>query len=239
MKKFLTSLRRQEGFTLVELMVVVAIIGLLSAVAIPNFKKYQARSRTSEAKLQLAAVYTAEQAFYSDYNMYSNCLRYMGYDPSREAAQRYYLVGFPNLTAAVATSAYSAAVNSGLNSAAFAGTTTETINGITVATTRDGGCPRAGASTDGQTFFLPAKRLGTAIAVVGHANGTADAGLDIDESRDTALAAAGLGTQVDNDTMTFRAIAVGIVDSDKTATTDSSLFFVNQEKQIGNPRNGY
>ena len=41
------------GMSLVELMIVVAIIGILSSVAIPNFKKYQAKSKTSEAKLQL------------------------------------------------------------------------------------------------------------------------------------------------------------------------------------------
>ena len=54
----------EAGFTLVELMIVVAIIGVLSAVAVPNFKKYQAKAKTSEAKIQLAAAYTAEQAFY-------------------------------------------------------------------------------------------------------------------------------------------------------------------------------
>jgi len=47
MKSFFQSLKRQDGFTLVELMVVVAIIGLLSAVAVPNFKKYQAKAKTS------------------------------------------------------------------------------------------------------------------------------------------------------------------------------------------------
>jgi type IV pilus assembly protein PilA len=127
MKTFLKSLRRQDGFTLVELMVVVAIIGLLSAVAIPNFQKYQARSKTSEAKLQLAAIYTAEQSFYSDYNMYANCLRYMGYDPADEASSRYYTVGF-NLTAAIEQAQYDSATNSGLT---------------------PGECPRTLGNTDG------------------------------------------------------------------------------------------
>jgi type IV pilus assembly protein PilA len=95
MTSFINSLKRQDGFTLVELMVVVAIIGLLSAVAIPNFKKYQAKSKTSEAKLQLSAIYTAMQSWYSDYDNYANCLNLMGFDPAVEQRSRYYAVGFP------------------------------------------------------------------------------------------------------------------------------------------------
>ncbi len=94
MKTFLKSLRRQDGFTLVELMVVVAIIGLLSAVAIPNFKKYQAKAKTSEAKLQLAAIYTAEQSFFSDFDTYAGCLNFMGYNPNNEVSQRLFVTGF-------------------------------------------------------------------------------------------------------------------------------------------------
>jgi len=86
------------GFTLVELMVVVAIIGVLSAVAVPNFKKYQAKSKTTEAKIQLAAAYTALQSFRSEYDTYQVCLKYMGYNPANEAAQRYYTVGFSTLS---------------------------------------------------------------------------------------------------------------------------------------------
>jgi type IV pilus assembly protein PilA len=87
-------LRSQGGFTLVELMVVVAIIGVLSAIAVPNFKKYQAKSKTSEAKLQLSALYTAEQSFFSDYDSYATCLQFMGYNPTNEVAQRIYAIGF-------------------------------------------------------------------------------------------------------------------------------------------------
>lgn len=51
--------RDNRGFTLIELMIVVAIIGILAAVAIPNFLNYQAKARQSEAKVALAAIYTA------------------------------------------------------------------------------------------------------------------------------------------------------------------------------------
>lgn len=141
MKKMFMSLKRQDGFTLVELMVVVAIIGLLSAVAIPNFQKYQARSKTSEAKLQLAALYTAEAAFFSDYNIYHTCLRHMGYDPSAEAASRYFTVGF-NVAAAIDANAYASATNSGL----------------------DATCTANLVATPATTYFLAGKRTGNLVA---------------------------------------------------------------------------
>ncbi len=62
----LKSFRKQEGFTLIELMIVVAIIGILAAIAIPNFIQYQMRSRTSEAKTNLAAIKTAQLAFQAE-----------------------------------------------------------------------------------------------------------------------------------------------------------------------------
>ncbi len=115
--KFLRT-TNEKGFTLVELMIVVAIIGVLSAVAIPNFRKYQAKAKSSEAKLQLSAAYTAEQAFFGDYGIYHNCLASMGYNPSAEAATRYYSVGFTNGVVAINNNAYGDATNSGLNTGA-------------------------------------------------------------------------------------------------------------------------
>ncbi|WP_414645174.1 type IV pilin protein, partial [Candidatus Deferrimicrobium sp.] len=49
----------KKGFTLIELMIVVAIIGILAAIAIPNFLRFQAKSKQSEAKTNLGGIFTA------------------------------------------------------------------------------------------------------------------------------------------------------------------------------------
>ena len=73
----------RPGFSLIELMIVVAIIGLLAVLAIPNFIRFQARSKQGEVKLNLKALATAEQSYYQEKGAYTECLRKVGFSPER------------------------------------------------------------------------------------------------------------------------------------------------------------
>lgn len=227
MTTFFKSLKRQDGFTLVELMVVVAIIGLLSAVAIPNFKKYQAKSKMSEAKLQLSALYTAETSFFSDYNMYANCLRYMGYDPDRERNNRYYAIGFPAAVTARNAAADTAAINSGLNAV---------------------DCPATGAAVDGTnnltnsgSYFLAGKGVGGTLAnTVGAMTGNAAGAAGTCTNSAAVSGGACVGDQSNQANMSFNAAAVGYISADNLASAAvASGLTIDNNKIIRTLVNGF
>jgi type IV pilus assembly protein PilA len=140
----------QSGFSLIELMIVVAIIGILATVAIPNFQRFQAKAKQSEARSSLAALYTAEKAFHSEWNFYETEFPIIGYRPEGPLN---YLVGF----------------------SADQANATGVLNGIYIGPARVGGafnsagfCVAAGAApTAAQPCVNQAKALaGTALAAL-------------------------------------------------------------------------
>ncbi|TMA28770.1 MAG: prepilin-type N-terminal cleavage/methylation domain-containing protein [Deltaproteobacteria bacterium] len=139
-----------KGFTLIELMIVVAIIGILAAIAIPNFIKFQARSKQSEAKANMKAMFTAEKAFYQEKDRFSSYVAEVGFAPERNNRYNYALTAgttFDNRSAATATTATTAV---GIQADVFKGYQADT-------SATSGGAP------DGTASVATTKFVGTAV----------------------------------------------------------------------------
>ena len=79
--------KKDKGFTLIELMIVVAIIGILAAIAIPNFLRYQAKTKQSEAKTNLGSIFTSQVTYFGEEDTYAGSITNLGWAP--EGTTRY------------------------------------------------------------------------------------------------------------------------------------------------------
>ena len=89
-------LNGQCGFSLTELMIVVAIIGILATIAIPNFLRYQAKAKQTEAKNNLVAIHTGEIAYFAENNGYIDDFNAIGFGVSGSSQRYYYEIGKAN-----------------------------------------------------------------------------------------------------------------------------------------------
>lgn len=84
----LKLLKSKKGFSLIELMVVVAIIAILSTIAIPSYQNFQAKARQKEGFALLSAYYTAAHATRAEFNFYPGNFVATGFAPTGQLTYR-------------------------------------------------------------------------------------------------------------------------------------------------------
>ncbi len=75
-------LSNRKGFTLIELLIVVVIIGILAAIAIPKFAATKDKAKLAGVKTDLRNIMTAQEAYFSDNQVYSSALSNLNFSPS-------------------------------------------------------------------------------------------------------------------------------------------------------------
>ncbi len=80
-----THLQNKRGFSLIELLTVVAIIGILSMIGIPRYQHFRTKAYQVEARNLLSAVHAGESAFFIEYGGYHSSLKVLGVQPIGKA----------------------------------------------------------------------------------------------------------------------------------------------------------
>ncbi|HSC25393.1 MAG TPA: prepilin-type N-terminal cleavage/methylation domain-containing protein [Candidatus Babeliales bacterium] len=87
-------MKYSNGFSLIELMVVVAIMAVLAMIAVPNFTRFLAKAKRAEAYMNLSSIYAAEKAYLAEHGTYSDILIGQGGIGWKPEGKAYYTYGF-------------------------------------------------------------------------------------------------------------------------------------------------
>lgn len=88
-------MNKHTGFTLIELMIVVAIIGVLGAIAYPSYNSYMIKSKRADAKVGLSKLADKQERFYLQNNIYTNDFGAAGLNTSTTSDEGYYTFTIP------------------------------------------------------------------------------------------------------------------------------------------------
>ena len=108
------ALRRQVGFTLTELVIVIAIVGVLAAVALPSYRKQAQKGNRAAAKGALMQLVGREEAFFGDRKVYATGLAALGF-----AADTMYIGSDGSLSTTSGGSFYAVSLATGASTTAY------------------------------------------------------------------------------------------------------------------------
>lgn len=122
---------RGKGFTLIELMIVVAIVGILAAVAYPSYREYVLRSHRTDAKSALLSAAQRMEKFYTEKMTYDTATlgTAAGDIASTKSADEFYTIGFDTTPTAAGACSATATTNSTANDFRLCATPTGTQSG--------------------------------------------------------------------------------------------------------------
>ncbi len=130
-------MKKQNGVTLVELMVVVMVIGILSAIAYPSYQKYARRTNRVMAKTVMMEVQSREESYFSDRKRYADDLTKLSYP----AATTFYITNTGDTSASTSGTAIYSITLSATTATGASGPTSYSIAAAPLNTqTRDTDC---------------------------------------------------------------------------------------------------